>query len=68
MAKVQNKDLLNSMRETMSQEYQGRVGRVADGTGIEVLSTLNDYPTLKNEFLDVLTNKVIKLRFYNFVC
>ena len=36
MAKVQNKDLLNSMRETMSQEYQGRVGRVADGTVFNV--------------------------------
>lgn len=66
MAKtVQNKDLLNSMRETMSQEYQGRVAKVVEGTGREVLMTLNDYPTLKNEFLDVLTNKVIKSQFYS---
>lgn len=65
MSTVKNKDLLNSMRETMSQEYQGRVSKVAEGTGIEVLNTLNDYPTLKNEFLDVLTNKVIKSQFYS---
>lgn len=63
--KVKNADLLNSIQKGASAEYQARIPKAVSETGIEVYNTLNDYPTLKNEFIDTLTNKVIKTRFYS---
>ena len=62
---IKNADLLNSIQKGASAEYQARIPKAASETGIEVYNALNDYPTLKNEFIDTLTNKVIKSRFYS---
>ncbi|MGL5749021.1 MAG: hypothetical protein ACRCXT_00725 [Paraclostridium sp.] len=63
---VKNQELLNSMRQELSQEYQGKIDTVSSSDDVRnVLKTLNDYPTLKNEFLDFLTNKVIMSKFYS---
>ena len=62
---VKNADLLNSIQKGASAEYQARIPKAKSDTGIEVYNTLNDYPTLKNEFIDTLTNKFIKSRFYS---
>ena len=63
--KLKNAELLNSIQKGASAEYQARIPKATSETGIEVYNTLNDYPTLKNEFIDTLTNKVIKSRFYS---
>lgn len=65
MSKVKNAELLNSIQKGASAEYQARIPKASSETGIEVYDALNDYPTLKNEFIDTLTNKVIKSRFYS---
>lgn len=62
---VKNTELLNSMKKGASAEYQARIPDATSQTGVEVYNTLNDYPTLKNEFIDTLTNKVIKSKFYS---
>ena len=62
---IKNAELLNSIQKGASAEYQAKVPQATSDTGIEVYNTLNDYPTLKNEFIDTLTNKVIKSRFYS---
>ena len=60
MARVQNKDLLNSIREEQSLEYQERVAVATGSNDLEIYATLEAYPTVKNEFINTLTNKVGK--------
>lgn len=63
MAK-KNSEILNQIKSTASTEYQERVP-AAEGTGANVLSVLNDYPTMKNEFISALTNRVVKTLVFN---
>ena len=65
MARVQNKDLLNSIREEQSLEYQERVAVATGSNDLEIYATLEAYPTVKNEFINTLTNKVGKTMFFN---
>ena len=64
MAKT-NKEVLNQIRDNATAEYQNRVAETSDVVGRDVYTSLNDYPTAKNEFINTLTNKVIKTVFYS---
>lgn len=66
MAKT-NQEILNQIRSGASEEYKSRVAEVGadDVQGRSALQTLTDFPTVKNEFLNVLTNKVLKSVFYS---
>ena len=65
MAKVSNKDLLNSIRAEQSAEYQERIAVATGSNDLEIYATLEAYPTAKNEFINTLTNKVGKTMFFN---
>ena len=65
MAKVQNKDLLNSIRAEQSAEYQERVPMATGSNDLEVYASLESYPSTKNEFINTLTNKIGKTMFFN---
>ena len=65
MAKVTNKDLLNSIRAEQSAEYQERVAVATGSNDLEIYATLESYPTAKNDFINTLTNKVGKTMFFN---
>ena len=67
MKKTDNKEMLNAIREQASAEYQDRVPTV-DGREIQprtVLAKLEQYPTIKNEFIQTLINKVVKTDFFS---
>ena len=64
MAKKSNVEILNQIRENASMEYQERVPE-ALGTGGNVSQVFTNYPTMKNEFLTALTNKMVKTLFYS---
>lgn len=63
MAK-KNSEILSQVKATASAEYQERISD-AQGTGLNVLEDLNSYPTLKNEFITSLTNRVVKTLVFN---
>lgn len=62
---VTNADILNSLRNEMSLEYQDKVPVAASLNGDEVLRALSSYPSLMNEFITTLTNRVVKTKFFN---
>ena len=59
-----NAEILNTIRANASSEYQERVPE-ALGMGGNVSNVFNQYPTMKNEFLTALTNKIAKTLFYS---
>lgn len=60
---MNNKEFLQGIKSEMSQEFNDKMPSTLSDNGIEVYETLEGYPTLKNEFLDVLTNKIIRTKF-----
>lgn len=64
MAKT-NKEILNQLRDNASTEYQSNILEATDTVGLEVYQALNNYPTARNEFLNTLTNRVIKTVFFS---
>ena len=63
--KVTNKDMINSIRSTMSAESQNVIPLATDDNAIEVYATLENYPTAKNEFINTLTNRIGKQMFFD---
>ena len=59
-----NAEILNTIRSNASSEYQERVPE-ALGVGGNVSNVFNQYPTMKNEFLTALTNKIARTLFYS---
>ena len=59
-----NAEILNTIRANASSEYQERVPE-ALGVGGNVSTVFNQYPTMKNEFLTALTNKIARTLFYS---
>ena len=59
-----NAEILNTIRANASAEYQERVPE-ALGVGGNVSKVFTEYPTMKNEFLQALTNKVARTLFYS---
>lgn len=63
--KVTNKDMLNSIRSTMSAESQAVIPQATGDNSIEIYATLENYPTAKNEFINTLTNRIGKQMFFD---
>ena len=63
--KLTNKDILNSIRNEMSAEYQSVIPVAATFDGSDVAKIMEDYPTHKNAFIDALTNKIAKSMFFS---
>ena len=59
-----NSEILNTIRANASMEYQSRVPE-ALGIGGNVSQVFTQYPSMKNEFLTALTNKVARTLFYS---
>ena len=59
-----NSEILNTIRANASMEYQDRVPE-ALGTGGNVSQVFTQYPSMKNEFLNALTNKIARTLFYS---
>lgn len=59
-----NVEILNTIRANASSEYQERVPE-ALGVGGNVSNVFSQYPTMKNEFLNALTNKIARTLFYS---
>lgn len=63
---MKNEKILNQIRDTASAEYQAVVPEVGgEVTSYAVWETLQGYPTLKNEFINTLTNRVVGTYFFN---
>lgn len=61
-----NAEILNQIRSTATSQYQEIVPEVLSMEDMgRVYEALSDYPTVKNEFMASLTNKVVKELFYN---
>lgn len=65
MAKITNKDMLNSIRSTMSAESQEILPLATGDNSLEIYATLENYPTAKNEFINTLTNRIGKQMFFD---
>lgn len=65
MAKITNKDMLNSIKSTMSAESQEIMPTATGDNSIEIYATLENYPTVKNEFINTLTNRIGKQMFFD---
>ena len=59
-----NAEILNTIRANASTEYQERVPE-ALGVGGNESTVYNRYPTMKNEFLNALTNRIARTLFYS---
>ena len=59
-----NSEILNTIRANASMEYQSRVPE-ALGVGGNVSNVFSQYPTMKNEFLTALTNKIARTLLYS---
>ena len=59
-----NSEILNTIRANASMEYQTRVPE-ALGIGGNVSQVFTQYPSMKNEFLNALTNKIARTLFYS---
>lgn len=63
---VTNSQLLNTMRDEASSDYQMRVPEVPEGgTGAEVFAVLDNSELLMNEFISTLVNRIGKTQFLN---
>lgn len=61
---VENKDILNAIRNESSLEYQDKVPVATGANDSEVMRTLDSYPSLRNEFINTLTNRVVETKFF----
>ena len=64
--KINNIQMLNSIRESQTLEYQNLIPVVnSQDDCLQVLATFADYPTTKNAFINTLTNKIGKTIFFD---
>ena len=59
-----NREILNSIRAVSSTEYQNRIPTATQDNLSKIATIIAEYPTLKNEFINVLTNQVVKSLFF----
>lgn len=62
-AKLSNAQIINAIRSVASQDFQSRIPLITKENIAKVDVILEQYPTTKNEFIEVLTNQVVKTRF-----
>lgn len=64
MAK-KNTEILEQIKSTSTAEMRERLATVDINDGAAVYGILKDYPTLKNEFINTLTNKIVGSKTYS---
>ena len=65
MAVKTNIDIINSLRVLGSSEFQERLPQATQQNITSVYETIAQYPTVRNEFINVLTNQVVKTLFFS---
>ena len=62
---LDNVTFVKALTTATSQEFKDRIGTVTAENIANIGDTISQYPTLKNEFVQVLTNQVSKTLFFN---
>ena len=62
---IDNVTFVKALTSATSQEFKDRIGATTQANIKKVGETITTYPTLKNEFIGVLTNQVSKQLFFN---
>ena len=62
---IDNVTFVKALSNATSQEFKDRIGTVTAGNIKKIGETVSTYPTVKNEFVNVLTNQVSKQLFFN---
>ena len=62
---IDNVTFVKALTTATSQEFKDRIGATTQANIKKVGETITAYPTLKNEFINVLTNQVSKQLFFN---
>lgn len=62
---IDNVTFVKALTNATSQEFKDRIGTTTQANIKKVGETITAYPTLKNEFINVLTNQVSKQLFFN---
>ena len=62
---IDNVTFVKALTTAASQEFKDRIGATTQANIKKVGETITTYPTLKNEFINVLTNQVSKQLFFN---
>ena len=62
---IDNVTFVKALSSATSQEFKDRIGSVTAGNIKKIGETVATYPTVKNEFVNVLTNQVSKQLFFN---
>ena len=62
---IDNVTFVKALTTATSQEFKDRIGSTTQANIKKVGETITTYPTLKNEFVNVLTNQVSKQLFFN---
>lgn len=62
---IDNVTFVKALSSATSQEFKDRIGSTTQENIKKIGETITAYPTLKNEFVNVLTNQVSKQLFFN---
>ena len=62
---IDNVTFVKALTTATSQEFKDRIGATTQANIKKIGETITTYPTLKNEFINVLTNQVSKQLFFN---
>ena len=62
---IDNVTFVKALTSATSQEFKDRIGATTQANIKKIGETITTYPTLKNEFVNVLTNQVSKQLFFN---
>lgn len=62
---LDNVTFTKALVSATSQEFKDRIGDVTKANMHKIGDIISDYPTAKNEFVNVLTNQVAKQRFFS---
>lgn len=62
---IDNVTFVKALTTATSQEFKDRIGATTQANIKKIGETITTYPTLKNEFISVLTNQVSKQLFFN---
>lgn len=62
---LDNVTFTKALAGASSQEFNDRIGDITKENMHKIADIITDYPTAKNEFVNVLTNQVAKQRFFS---
>ena len=62
---LDNVTFTKALSSAASQEFKDRIGDITKENMHKIGDIISDYPTAKNEFINVLTNQVAKQRFFS---